>query len=93
MAAQGATRTDGARTEPVSGDGDGGGRKLVVTLGAEAAAATRRMAADMDTSIAETVRRGLALLDLLQSMRADEELVVRNTRSGDIERLRFHWGY
>jgi hypothetical protein len=95
MASRSATRTSGARTEPVSANGDheGDGRKLVVTLGTEAAAATRRMATQMNVSTAETVRRGLALLDLLQSLPSDEELVVRDRRTGDIERLRFHWGY
>jgi hypothetical protein len=94
MASRTATRTSGARTEPVSANGhEGDGRKLVVTLGTEAAAATRRMATQMNVSTAETVRRGLALLDLLQSLPADEELVVRDRRTGDIERLRFHWGY
>jgi hypothetical protein len=90
----GATRdTRATAAVPASSDGDGDGRKLVITLGSEAAAATRRMAADMNASTAETVRRGLALLDLFQSLPADEELVVRNTRTGDVERLRFHWGY
>jgi len=83
----------GAQALLASRNGDGDGRKLVVTLGSEAAAATRRMATDMNASTAETVRRGLALLDLLQSLPADEELVVRNTRTGDVERLRFHWGF
>jgi hypothetical protein len=87
-----ATRA-GVRAVPASSNGDDDGRKLVVTLGTEAAVAARRMAADMNASTAETVRRGLALLDLLQSLPAEEELVVRNTRTGDIERLRFHWGY
>ena len=57
--------------------------------------ATRRgsSGATRDTRATEAVRRGLALLDLLQSLPADEELVVRNTRTGDVERLRFHWGF
>ena len=93
MAARGPRRAEAPDVDVVAGDGDTEGRKLVVTLGAEAAAATRRMAADLDVSTAEAVRRGLALLDVLQSLGPEEELVVRNTRSGEIERLRFHWGY
>jgi hypothetical protein len=73
------------------GDGDAN-RKLVVTLGPEAASATRRMAAQLDVTAPEAVRRGLMLLDLLLSLDPSERLVVLNDQ-GDIERLRFHWGY
>jgi hypothetical protein len=93
MAVKAAPSSQRSRTEPTSANGDGEGRKLVVTLGPEAAAAARTMAAHLEVATAEIVRRGLALFDLLQSLDPDEELVVRNTRTGDIERLRFHWGY
>jgi hypothetical protein len=93
MAGKAATTSQRARAEPISANGDAEGRRLVVTLGPEAAGAARRMAAHLEVTTAETVRRGLALLDLLQSLHHDEELVVRNTRTGDIERLRFHWGF
>jgi hypothetical protein len=79
--------------DPVDGnDEEGGGRKLVITLGSEAAAATRRMAEELKVPPPEAVRRGLMLLDMLLSLDAGEELVIRN-RKGEIERLRFHWGY
>jgi hypothetical protein len=73
--------------------GDDGGRKLVVTLGSEAAAATRRMAQRLKVNPPETVRRGLMLLDMWLSLDPDEELVIRSTKTGEISRLRFHWGY
>ena len=68
-------------------------KRLVVTLGPEAAAATRKIAADLGISPSEAVRRGLMLLDLHSSLGADEELAVRNRKTDQWERLRFHWGY
>jgi hypothetical protein len=68
-------------------------KRLVVTLGVEAANATRRLAAHLSVTPSEAVRRGLTLLDLLASLSPDEELIVRNKKTGESDRLRFHWGY
>jgi hypothetical protein len=40
---------------------------------------------------AEVVRRGLILLDFALSLGRDEELVVRNRRTGRCDRLAFSW--
>ncbi len=77
--------------EPLEDDGDG--RKLTVTLGTEAAAATRRMAEAENVSAPEIVRRGLSLLGLLYGLDPSEELVIRDRQSGDVERLRLLWGW
>jgi len=87
-----AEKMDAGAQDRVDEDRGDGGRKLVVTLGSEAAAATRRMATELNVTPPETVRRGLMLLDLLLSLDPDEELIIRN-KSGEISRLRFHWGY
>jgi hypothetical protein len=68
-------------------------KRLVITLGVEAANATRRLAAHLGVTPIEAVRRGLTLLDLLVSLDPDEELIVRNRKTGQTDRLRFHWGY
>jgi len=88
-------RNTAKKTEPeaLQSEDDDGGRKLVVTLGSEAAAATRRMAGQLKVTPPETIRRGLMLLDLLLSLDSDEELVIRSRKSEEISRLRFHWGY
>jgi hypothetical protein len=45
-----------------------------------------------DVNLAEVVRRGLMLLDVKLAAEADEEeLVIRNRRSGDLQRIRFEW--
>lgn len=66
--------------------------KLVITLSAEAAQETRRLAGLMDVNPPETVRRGLSVLQLLLSLSEDEELVVRSRKDGTLERIRFQWG-
>lgn len=66
-------------------------KKLVITLGLEAAEATRRLAERMQINPPEAVRRGLTLLQLLQSLSADEELVIRRKKDGSLERVRFQW--
>ncbi len=85
---RGAARaTDDAPSDP------GDDKRLVVTLGIEAGNATRRLASNLGVSPSEAVRRGLTLLDLLASLGPDEELIVRNKKTGESDRLRFHWGY
>jgi hypothetical protein len=67
-------------------------QRAVVTLSPPVAAATRRMSEQLGSvGPTEVVRRGLMLLDLLLSLRSNEELVVRNRDSGECERLRFAW--
>lgn len=39
----------------------------------------------------EVVRRGLILLDLMLSLSDDEELVIRDKKTQQIDRLRFAW--
>jgi hypothetical protein len=51
------------------------------------------MAQRLKVNPPETVRRGLMLLDMWLSLDPDEELVIRSTKTGEISRLRFHWGY
>ena len=76
------------RNEPANG-GDG---RAVVTLSPQAAAAARRLAAQMGgVNLAEVVRRGLALLDLKLSLDPDEELAIRNRKSQEVERVRLVW--
>ena len=76
-----------------AGQGGGDDRKLVVTLGVEAATATRRMAEEMGTTPTEVVRRGLSALQMLHELSDNEELMIRNRRDGSLERLRFLWTY
>jgi hypothetical protein len=67
--------------------------RAVVTLSPPVATAVRRMAADMggDLGPAEVVRRGLILLDLYLDLNDDEELVVRNRKTTELERIRLAW--
>jgi hypothetical protein len=64
-----------------------------VTLPPAVAAAVRRMGTAMDgePGPAEVVRRGLILLDFYLSLTQDEDLVVRNKKTNDLERLRIAW--
>jgi hypothetical protein len=39
----------------------------------------------------EVVRRGLILLDLLLNLDEDEELVIRDAKTKQVDRLRFAW--
>lgn len=64
-------------------------RKLVMTLGVDAARYVRAAALRLDTSNAEVVRRGLTLLDFHLSLEADEELCIR--RGDTLERVRIAW--
>lgn len=66
-------------------------KKLVITLGVEAAEATRSLAEQMAVTPPEAVRRGLSLLQLLVSLSHDEELCVRDKNDGMLERIRFQW--
>jgi hypothetical protein len=92
------TRRNAAGIRPVSADGaetappEPDDKRLVVTLGVEAASATRRLAAALGVTPSEAVRRGLTLLDMFVSLGPDEELIVRNKKTGESDRLRFHWG-
>lgn len=65
--------------------------RVVVTLSKPAARGAKWLAGEMDVSVAEVVRRGLALLDMTIRLDANEELVVRNRQTGEIQRLRFEW--
>jgi len=78
---------------PRPDEDDGGGRRLVITLGVDAAATARRLAKALKVSPPEVIRRGITLLDLYQSLADNEELVIRNTETSELERLRIHWGH
>ena len=66
--------------------------RAVVTLPPPVAAAARRMGAELGgVGVAEVVRRGLMVLDLLVSLEEDEELVIRNKATRECDRLRFSW--
>lgn len=67
------------------------GKRLVITLTAAPAAFTRRLAAKMGVSAPEAVRRALAVMDLVTSLSPDEELLVRNRKTRETERIHFHW--
>lgn len=70
----------------------GGDSRAVVTLSPAVAAATRRMGEQMGgVGTTEVVRRGLILLDLMLSLSDDEELVIRDKKTQQIDRLRFAW--
>jgi hypothetical protein len=72
--------------------GGGGEGRAVVTLTPAVAGAVRRMGEEMgEASPTEVVRRGLIMLDLMLSLPDDEELVIRNRKTQQIERLRFAW--
>lgn len=82
------------RTQQTSPRGtEGGEGRAVVTLPPAVAGAVRRMGAAMDgePGPAEVVRRGLILLDFYLSLTKDEDLVVRNKKTNDLERLRVAW--
>lgn len=66
-------------------------RKLVMTLTAGPAAFTRRMATQMGVGTPEAVRRALTVLHLVLSLADDEELLVRNKTTSQLERVRFEW--
>lgn len=65
--------------------------KLVLTLSSEAARETRILAADLDITYAEAARRGLSLLKMHHELGEDEELVIRNRKTKEIDRIKFHW--
>jgi hypothetical protein len=85
--------TGDAKDRP-AGAGGGGGHdgRAVVTLSPAVASATRRMGEQMGgVGTTEVVRRGLILLDLLLNLDDDEELVVRDANTKQVDRLRFAW--
>ena len=82
--------------DATAGTGDAGAgtadARAVVTLSPAVASATRRMGEQMGgVGATEVVRRGLILLDLLLSLDDDEELVVRDANTKQVDRLRFAW--
>jgi hypothetical protein len=86
--------TDSNAKDAASTDGSGRATesRSVVTLSPSVTTAVRRMGAEMDDAgSAEVVRRGLMLLDFFLSLPDDEELVVRNRRNQQVERVRFAW--
>jgi hypothetical protein len=89
----GGTREDGAPADEARGrQGGSGDGRAVVTLSPAVATATRRMSEQMGgVGTTEVVRRGLILLDLLLNLEEGEELVVRDARTKQVDRLRFAW--
>jgi hypothetical protein len=77
-------------TDQTSADQDE--RRLVVTLTAGPAGFARRLATRMNVSVPEVMRRALSVLDLVMSLEEDEELVIRNRRTKQTDRVRFQWG-
>jgi hypothetical protein len=65
--------------------------KLVVALGVEAARATRRLAAHLEVSLSETIRRALTVLELFVTFAPDKRLLVWNEKTGVADQLRFDW--
>jgi hypothetical protein len=81
-----------ARKSTKEKDAAGGDGRAVVTLSPAVASATRRMGEQMGgVGTTEVVRRGLILLDLLLNLQDDEELVVRDAKTKQVDRLRFAW--
>ena len=69
-------------------------KKLVITLGTEAAEATRGMAETMGTSAPEAVRRGLTLLNLvLTAKERGEKLALYDPATKQAQELVFAWDY
>jgi hypothetical protein len=66
---------------------DDGGTKLSLSLTPEAASEIRRLAEKHDVTLAEVVRRSLTLYRFADSLSEDEELCVRNRRTGENSRL------
>jgi len=67
-------------------------QRAVITLTPSVAVAARRMARAMEgASLPEVVKRGLLLLDLYINLDKDEQLVIRNKRTNQIDRVRFIW--
>ena len=71
--------------------------RAVVTLNPAVTTAVRHMGLDMASPTGkpvgpvEVVRRALILLDLKLSLKNDEELVIRNNKTGECDRIRFGW--
>jgi hypothetical protein len=65
--------------------------KVVITLTAGPANFTRRLADQMGVSFPEVVRRALTVLHLVVSLNPDEDLVVRNRKTEETDRVRFEW--
>ena len=63
--------------------------RMSFTLGSDAARAIEEIAEKRGISVAEAVRRAITLTRFIESLAEDEELLVRNKRSGDVERIRF----
>ncbi|HMG41208.1 MAG TPA: hypothetical protein VK611_07745 [Acidimicrobiales bacterium] len=84
------SRPDAAETAPPAAGGNG---RAVVTLSPPVATAVRRMATQMDGDLGatEVVRRGLILLDVYLSLTDEEEIVIRNRQTQQLERLRIAW--
>lgn len=62
-----------------------------VRLTAPAAEHVNAMADRDGLTVGQLTRRAYLLYDFVTSLGEDEELVVRNTRTNDLERLRFDW--
>lgn len=66
-------------------------RKLTIKLTPGPARFARGLANKMGCNIPETVRRALTVLAMVVGLTHEEELLIRNTRTGAIERIRFEW--
>jgi hypothetical protein len=66
-------------------------RRLVVTLTPEPAQAAREIIARAGISPPEAFRRGLTLLDLVTGLRPDQEVVIRDRKTGATDRVVFAW--
>jgi hypothetical protein len=61
--------------------------KLSLSLTPDAASEIRRLAEKQAVPLAEVVRRSLTLYRFVDSLSEDEELCVRNRRTGESSRL------
>jgi hypothetical protein len=61
--------------------------KLSLSLTADAASEIRRLAEKQGLPLAELVRRSLSLYRFVDGLPEDEELFVRNKRTGESSRL------
>lgn len=80
-----------AAVVPFQPSGSDGPSKLQITLGVEAAQLTRRLAEQRSVSNAEIIRRGLMLMEWIDSLAPGEQVLVRSADASTIERVRFNW--
>jgi hypothetical protein len=66
-------------------------KRIVITLGVEAAKKTRELADRLGITAPEAVRRGLTLLLMQTDLGPDEEIVIRNKKTRETTRIVFHY--